>query len=73
MLLEQLDSADAALLGIDPNKVTYTQLSDLATATEKARRDAPATPVHDIATTISSRQNCALACRVSPSSSIQVR
>jgi class 3 adenylate cyclase len=48
-LIERLDLADAAALGIDPGRVTYTQLADLDSATEKARRDAPAIPVCDIA------------------------
>jgi class 3 adenylate cyclase len=47
-LLERLDLADALALGIDPDRITYTQLADLDTATVKARRDAPAIPVHDI-------------------------
>jgi len=48
-LIERLDRADAADLGIDPNHVTYTQLTDLDTATDKARQDAPSIPVYDIA------------------------
>jgi class 3 adenylate cyclase len=48
-LIERLDSADAELLGVDPNHIVYTQLADLDTATDKARRDAPAIPVCDIA------------------------
>ena len=48
-LMERLDLADVALLGIDPDRVSYTQLGDLETATEKARRDAPAIPVCDVA------------------------
>jgi class 3 adenylate cyclase len=48
-LIERLDADDANLLGIDPNHVRYTQLADLPTATDKARRDAPAIPVCDIA------------------------
>jgi class 3 adenylate cyclase len=47
-LIERLDLADAALLGIDPDRMSYTQLADLETATEKARRDAPAIPVCDV-------------------------
>ncbi len=47
-LIERLDPADAAALGIDPTHLTYTQLADLDTATEKARRDAPSVPVYDI-------------------------
>jgi class 3 adenylate cyclase len=47
-LIERLHSSDAAALGIDPDRVTYTPLADLATATEKARRDAPAIAVCDV-------------------------
>jgi class 3 adenylate cyclase len=48
-LLERLDPDDAAALGIEADHLTYTLLADLDTATDKARRDAPAIPVHDIA------------------------
>ena len=48
-LLERLSDDDAAALDIDPNAVGYAQLADLDTATEKARRDAPAIAVCDIA------------------------
>jgi class 3 adenylate cyclase len=41
-LMERLEPGDAAALGLDPDRVTYTPLGDLGTATEKARRDAPA-------------------------------
>ena len=47
-LVERLDPDDAAALGLDPDHLTYTALRDLATATEKARRDAPAIPVCDV-------------------------
>ena len=47
-LVERLDDQAAAELGIDRDRLTYTQLSDLATATEKARRDAPAIPVCEL-------------------------
>ena len=47
-LIERLDRADAATLGIDADHISYTQLADLDTATEKARRDAPAIPVYDL-------------------------
>ena len=47
-LIERLDRADTDALGIDPSRITYTQLADLDTATDKARRDAPATAVCDI-------------------------
>lgn len=48
-LIERLDDADAAALGLDPYRVTYSALADLDTATEKARRDAPAIAVTDVA------------------------
>lgn len=44
-LIERLEPEDAAALGLDPDHITYTPLGDLATATEKARRDAPAIAV----------------------------
>ncbi len=37
-LIERLDPTDAAALNIEPTHLTYTQLADLDTATEKARR-----------------------------------
>ena len=49
-LLERLDADDAAALDLVPSHVSYTQLADLDTATDKARRDAPAIAVSDIAT-----------------------
>lgn len=49
-LLERLDIDAAAALDLDPNHISYTQLADLDTATDKARRDAPAIAVSDIAT-----------------------
>jgi hypothetical protein len=39
--MERLEPDDAYALDLDPDHVTYTPLGDLATATEKARRDAP--------------------------------
>jgi class 3 adenylate cyclase len=48
-LIERLDPADAAILDLDPHRMTYKQLAELDTATEKARRDAPAIPVCDVA------------------------
>jgi class 3 adenylate cyclase len=48
-LVERLDTDDAAALEIDPNHLSYTQLADLDTTTEKARRDAPAIAVCDLA------------------------
>ena len=47
-LIERLELDDAAALGIDPDHVTYTQLADLDTATDKARRDAPAIAVSEL-------------------------
>lgn len=50
-LVERLNTDDATALGIDPNHVVYRQLADLDTATDKARRDAPAIAVCDLALT----------------------
>jgi class 3 adenylate cyclase len=47
-LLERLDADDAAALGLDPDRITYSSLSDLPGATEKARRDAPAIAVCEL-------------------------
>jgi class 3 adenylate cyclase len=47
-LMERLDPEDAAALDLVPERVTYTPLADLSTATEKARRDAPAIAVCDV-------------------------
>ena len=47
-LIERLDEDDAAALEIDPRRVTYTVLADLLSASEKARRDAPAIAVCDV-------------------------
>jgi class 3 adenylate cyclase len=47
-LLERLDPDDAAALGLDPDRITYTLLGDLLIATEKARRDAPAIAVCEV-------------------------
>jgi class 3 adenylate cyclase len=44
-LIERLDPDDAAALDLDCNHLTYTPLAELVTATEKARRDAPAIAV----------------------------
>jgi hypothetical protein len=46
--MERLDSRAAEELRIDLDHITYTQLSDLASATEKARRDAPAIAVCEL-------------------------
>jgi class 3 adenylate cyclase len=48
-LIERLSAEDANALGIDPNHVTQAQVADLDTATDKARRDAPAIAVCDLA------------------------
>jgi len=47
-LIERLTPDDAAALDLDPDHVTYSALSDLDTATEKARRDAPAIAVCEV-------------------------
>jgi class 3 adenylate cyclase len=47
-LIERLAPEDAAALGIDPDDVMYTLVADLSSATEKARRDAPAIAVCEI-------------------------
>jgi class 3 adenylate cyclase len=47
-LIERLNRADAPALGLDTNRATYTPLADLPTATDKARRDAPAIAVCDL-------------------------
>jgi class 3 adenylate cyclase len=47
-LVERLDPPDAAALGLDPQHMSYTPLSSLPTATDKARRDAPAIAVCDL-------------------------
>lgn len=47
-LLERLDPDDALALGLDPGRITYTPLSDLTSATEKARRDAPSIAVCEV-------------------------
>jgi class 3 adenylate cyclase len=47
-LLERLDPEDAGALGLDPQRLTYTPLAELPTASEKARRDAPAVAVCEI-------------------------
>lgn len=47
-LVERLTVDDGAAIGVDPDRLGYTQLADLPTATEKARRDAPAIPVCEL-------------------------
>ena len=47
-LIERLEPFDAEAIDIDADGVTYTPLADLPTATEKARRDAPAIAVCEL-------------------------
>jgi class 3 adenylate cyclase len=47
-LLERLTNDDASELDLELDHVLYTALGDLSTATEKARRDAPAIAVCEI-------------------------
>ena len=47
-LLERLDQEDATALDLDPDRITYTPLADLPTATDKARRDAPTIAVCEV-------------------------
>jgi len=47
-LIERLNHADANSLGLDTNHMTYTPLTDLSTATDKARRDAPSIAVCEL-------------------------
>ena len=47
-IMERLNPEDAAALGVDPDRITYTALGELETATDKARRDAPAIAVCDV-------------------------
>ena len=47
-LLECLTTEDAMALGIDLHQTKYTVLAELPTATEKARRDAPAIAVCEV-------------------------
>ncbi len=44
-LVERLDPGDAAALDIEADAVTYVPVAELPTATDKARRDAPAIAV----------------------------
>jgi hypothetical protein len=44
----RLGAEDAATLDLDPDQITYTPLADLPSATEKARRDAPAIAVCEV-------------------------
>ena len=47
-IMERLNPEDAAALDVDPDRITYTALGELETATDKARRDAPAIAVCDV-------------------------
>jgi class 3 adenylate cyclase len=47
-LIERLNHADANSLGLDTSHMTYTPLTDLSTATDKARRDAPSIAVCEL-------------------------
>lgn len=47
-LIERLSSDDAPLLGLNVDQIRYVALGELSTATEKARRDAPALAVCDV-------------------------
>lgn len=47
-LVERLSRTDAVALDIDIVRTTYTPLAELATATDKARRDAPSIAVCDV-------------------------
>jgi len=47
-LVERLNRSDAQALGLDPTRAVYTPLAELPTATDKARRDAPAIAVSDL-------------------------
>jgi class 3 adenylate cyclase len=47
-LVERLEPDDAAALALAPERVAYTPLGELPTATEKARRDAPAIAVCEL-------------------------
>ena len=47
-LIERLNTTDAQSIGIEPARTTYIPLAALTTATDKARRDAPALAVCEI-------------------------
>jgi class 3 adenylate cyclase len=47
-LIERLSREDAKALGLGVGQLTYTPLADLASATDKARRDAPSIAVCEI-------------------------
>jgi class 3 adenylate cyclase len=44
-LIERLTPDDALELGLNPSRMKYIPLAELASATEKARRDAPSLAV----------------------------
>ena len=47
-LIERLTRADATAVDIDTENVIYTQLAELRSATDKARRDAPSIAVCEL-------------------------
>lgn len=47
-LLERLNPADADALGLRPDTTAYAPLAELSSASEKARRDAPALAVAEV-------------------------
>ncbi len=47
-LIERLNQPDADTLGLDTRHLTYTPLTELSTATDKARRDAPSIAVCEV-------------------------
>jgi hypothetical protein len=47
-LIERLGADDAAALALDLDQIVYTPLGEIAGATEKARRDAPAIAVCEV-------------------------
>jgi len=47
-LVERLEAVDSAAIGVDADGLTYRPLAELPTATEKARRDAPAIAVCEL-------------------------
>jgi hypothetical protein len=50
-LVDHLTPDAAHSLGIDLDRITYTQLGGLATATDKAQRDAPSIAVCELSMT----------------------
>jgi class 3 adenylate cyclase len=47
-LVERLTPDDGRALGLNLDRITYTQLGELVTATEKARRDAPSIAICEL-------------------------